>query len=87
MLILFDFYASRNCGRLNLEYIFTDHAEDRVKKRNLTKQEIIESIKNADKTLKKHGKYYAQKNIGRGTIEIAYERTESYIRVLTVYWI
>ena len=70
-----------------MEFTFTDHAKYRIIKRDLTEQEIIESLTHADKTSKKHGKYYAQKNIGRGTIEIVYEETESYIKVITVYWI
>jgi hypothetical protein len=70
-----------------VEYIFTDHSKYRIRKRDLTEEEIIESINHADKILKKHSKYYAQKNIGRGTIEIVYEKTESYIKVITVYWI
>ncbi|MBU0760916.1 MAG: DUF4258 domain-containing protein [Nanoarchaeota archaeon] len=70
-----------------MEYIFTDHSKYRIRKRDLSLEEIIDAIKHADKILKKYGKYYAQKNIGRGTIEIVYEKTESYIRVITVYWI
>ena len=69
-----------------MEYIFTYHAKFRITKRDLTEEEIIEVIKYADKTLKKHDKYYAQKNMGRGTIEVVYEKTESYIRIITVYW-
>jgi hypothetical protein len=70
-----------------MEHIFTIHAEYRIKKRKLTKEEVIETIKYPDKTLKRHGKYYAQKNIGRGIIEVAYEKTERYIKIITVYWL
>lgn len=70
-----------------MEYIFTEHAKYRMGKRGLTKEEVIEAIKYADKTLKKYGKYYAQKNIGKGTIEVFHERTEKYIRIITIYWI
>jgi len=70
-----------------MEYIFTTHAEYRIEKRKLTKEEVIEAIKYPDKTLKKHEKYYAQKNIGNGTIEVVHERTEKYIKIITVYWL
>jgi len=70
-----------------MQYLFTLHAEYRIKKRKLTKEEVIETIKYPDKTLKKYDKYYAQKNIGRGTIEVVYEKTERYIKIITVYWL
>ncbi len=70
-----------------MEYVFRDHAEYRMKKRGLLKEEVIEAIEHSDKTFKKHGKYYAQKNIGRGAIEVYHERTERYIRIITIYWL
>ena len=57
-----------------------------MKKRRITKDEITHAIKNPDKTLKIKGKYYAQKNIGRATIEVVYEK-EKYIKVVTLYYL
>ena len=70
-----------------MKYKFTIHAEQRRKKRNVTKEEIIETIRYPDRVLKKHNKYYVQKNIGRGKIEVVYNKTEKYISIITVYWI
>jgi hypothetical protein len=70
-----------------MEIIFTHHAGEKLEKRKVLKQEIIESVKNPEKTLKKHGKYYYQKRLERGTIEIVCERTERHIKVITVYWL
>jgi len=70
-----------------MDIIFTLHSKKQIKKRNLTEQEIMESIKYPDKTIKKYNKYYFQKNVGRGTIEIVCEKTENNIKVITVYWI
>lgn len=69
-----------------MEIIFTEHAKKRIKKRKITKDEIINTIKYAEKTNKREGKYYAQKDIGRGKIEVVYEK-DKYINVITVYWI
>jgi len=69
-----------------MEIIFTEHVEWRMKKRNISKDEIINTIKYAEKIDKKEGKYYAQKDIGRGKIEVVYER-DKYIKIVTVYWI
>ena len=70
-----------------MKIIFTKHAEYRIKKRNLTKQEVIDSINYPDNTIKKHGKYYFNKKLERGTIEICCEKTENNIKVITIYWI
>jgi len=70
-----------------MEYKFTAHAKYRLKKRELTEQEVIDGINYAEKILKKHGKYYAQKNIGRGKIEVVFEKKEKYINIITIYWI
>jgi hypothetical protein len=67
-----------------MKIIFTEHAKFRMKKRHITKEEIINAINYSDKTLKKAGKFYAQKNIGRATIEVVYEK-DKYINIITVY--
>jgi len=69
-----------------MEIIFTKHALLRMKKRKLTKDEIINSIKHPENTSKKEGKFYIQKNIDRANIEIVYEK-DKYIKVITAYYI
>lgn len=59
-----------------MRIIFTGHAEYRIFKRKILKEEIIEAINKPDKTIKKHGKYYFQKKLERGIIEICCEKTE-----------
>ena len=70
-----------------MEFIFTIHAELRINKRRLTKEEVIDTIRHPDLTLKRHEKYYSQKNLGRGKIEVVHEKTEKYIKIITVYWL
>ena len=69
-----------------MEIIFTEHAKGRLKKRKITEDEVINTIKYAEKTKKEKGKYYAQKDIGRGKIEVVYEK-EKYIKIITLYWL
>ena len=69
-----------------MEIIFTRHAEYRIKKRKILEQEVIEAIKYPDNTIKKHNRYYFQKILERGTIEVSCEKTERIIKVITVYW-
>ena len=69
-----------------MEIVFTEHAEYRIKKRKITKDEIINTIKYPEKTNKIGEIYYFQKDIGRGKIEVVYEK-DKYIKVITIYWI
>ena len=71
----------------NMKIIFTNHAKYRIEKRKMLEEEVIEAINYPDKTLKKQGKYYFQKRLERGTIEVSCEKTETIINVITVYWI
>lgn len=70
-----------------MEIIFTKHAKYRIEKRKILEQEVIEAIKYPDNTTKRHEKYYFQKGLERGTIEVSCEKTETIIKVITVYWI
>lgn len=65
---------------------FTLHAEEMLKERKITKEEAESVVKSPDKLFKEEGKYYASKNIGRGIIEVVYERV-NYIKVITIYWL
>ena len=69
-----------------MEIIFTQYAKDRMFKRKITKEEITNAIKYPEKTLKRQGKHYAQKNIGRANIEVVYEK-DKYIKIITIYYI
>ena len=66
---------------------FTNHARYRIALRKVLEDEVIDAIKYPDKTIKKHGKYYFQKKLERGTIEVSCEKTERIINVITVYWL
>ena len=65
---------------------FTYHAKYRMNKRKITEDEVVITIKNPDKTIKKEGKYYAPKNIGRAKIEVVYQK-DKYINVITLYYL
>ena len=66
---------------------FTNHAESRIIKRKILKQEVIDAIHYPDKTIKKHGKYLYHKKLDRGIIEIVVEKTPQNLNVLTIYWL
>ena len=69
-----------------MDIVFTDHAKNRIKKRKISEEEVINAIKNPDKIEEIYGKYYVQKNIGKGKIEVVYEK-DKYINVVTVYYL
>ncbi len=55
-----------------------------MERRNISEDEVINTIKYAEKTEKFDDAYYAYKHIGRFTLKVVYIR-ENYIKVLTVY--
>ncbi len=65
---------------------FTDHVKNRLKKRKIKEEEIINAINNPDKIYRLEGKYFVQKDLNRGKIEIIYQK-DKYITVITVSWI
>ena len=69
-----------------MRIIFTKHVMDRIKKRKITEDDIVNTLMYPERINKKEGNYYAQKNIGRGKIEVVYEK-DKYIKIITVYWI
>ena len=69
-----------------MKIFFTAHAEKRIQKREIMKEEVIQAIEQPDKTIKKHDKYYFQKRLQRGMIEVCCEKTENNINIITIYW-
>ncbi|MBU2637352.1 MAG: DUF4258 domain-containing protein [Nanoarchaeota archaeon] len=69
-----------------MKIVFTEHALYRIKKRSVMMQEVVDAIKQPHLTIKKHGLYYFQREAGRGVIEVCCEKTESNIKVISVYW-
>jgi len=70
-----------------MRIVLTRHAELRIRTRNICKGDVFETLKYPDKTIKRYGKYYFQKKLETGTIEICCERKEKIIKVITVYWL
>lgn len=66
---------------------FTHHAKERLTRRKISEEEIIDAVKHPDSAIKKYGKYYFQKKLDRGLIEACCEKTENNINVITVYWV
>jgi len=70
-----------------MKIIFTTHAEFRLQRRGILKEEVIYIINFPDIVLKKHGKYFFQKKLHGGTIEVVTEKDENFLYVITLYWI
>ena len=65
----------------------TTHARLRLEKRKILEQELIDALHFPEKILKKHGKYYFQKTVQNGRVEIVCEMRENHIKVITIYWL
>ncbi len=67
--------------------IFTRHSEKRIEKRGILRQEALEAVRYPDNTEKRHSKHYIRKRLERGTIELCCEKTEKYLKIITIYWV
>ncbi len=70
-----------------MDIIFTLHARERMERRGMLQEEVLDAIKRPDKTRKVEGTYYFQKKLDRGVIEVCCGKTEKIIKVITVYWV
>ena len=65
---------------------FTQHVIERMLKRCISEEMVLEALRYPDSTRKAEGKHLYLKQLDVGTIEVCCERTESNINILTVYW-
>lgn len=70
-----------------MKIVFTHHGYYRMVRRKLSEEEIADAIKYPDFVTKKYGKYFFRKQLDRGSIEICCEKTERYIKIVTIYWV
>ncbi len=57
-----------------MKIIFPKHAKEMMEKRKISEDEVIQTITYPEKLTKIESLYYAQKNIIRANIEVAYEK-------------
>lgn len=82
----FFFIAEGDVGR-TMQIELTEHARARLEKRHILDHELIDALKYPERILKKHGKYYYQKTLQGGLVELVCERRENHIKVITIYWL
>jgi hypothetical protein len=70
-----------------MRIVLTHHAQERLRRRDLSEEEIIDAVKHPASTIKKYSKYFYQKKLDRGLIEVCCEKTEKNIKIITVYWV
>ena len=67
--------------------IFTKHARDRMRERNIFKSDIIKVILNPDKIQREDRRVIASKKINRKSLEIVYVIEDNKKIILTCYYI
>jgi hypothetical protein len=64
---------------------YTKHAVQRRLERNITDQQINQTLDNPDYTISDEGKTVALRKIAEKTIKVVYIEKETYIKIITVY--
>jgi len=65
---------------------FTNHALSRIKRRKMTHEDVIQTIKYPEILHKQYGLFFYSRRYAYGIIEACCERAENHIKVVTVYW-
>lgn len=69
-------------------FIYTKHANLRIKQRNLLLKQIEETLISPNKILSAfRGRQIAQKTFGRQVLEVVFKKEKDNIIILTAYWL
>ena len=71
---------------VSVDIIYTVHAEEQRKERNIEKVWIEEAIVSPDYTAREGNKYLVTKKLNGHAIEVVYVK-EKYLKIITVYWV
>jgi len=70
-----------------MEIIYTKHAEEKLKEREIDKGLVESTLEKPDRTLdSKFGRKIAQKLIGKKLLRIIYKEEDNIYVVITVYY-
>ncbi len=71
-----------------VDIIYCDHAETRIKQRNLDKKSIEKTIKNPDNIITGFvERSIAQKKFNNKILEVVFRKLNGGIIVITAYWL
>jgi hypothetical protein len=70
-----------------MKIVFTLHANERIIKRKISKQDVLFAIKNPDNMKRKRSKYFFRKRTQNGVIEVVCQRKENNLKIITLYWL
>ena len=73
-------------ANLNMEIVYTFHAQQQIIGRKIEKVWIEDTIKYPDHIFREGQKDYAVKRINGGTLKAVFIK-EKIIKVITVYWV
>lgn len=71
----------------DMNIVFTLHAESRLIKRKLLRDDVINTVRLPDQITKKYGKYYYIKRLNQGKIEVVAQKSQNILYIITVYWV
>ncbi len=68
--------------------IFTPHSEEKLHQRKLKRLQVIEVLRQPDKTVKSYGdRIIALKKLGKLYLKVIYKREGKNIIVITQHWV
>ncbi len=71
-----------------MKIIFSSHAEKRINERGINKEKVIDTINLPDYTISRsNNETEAFKKINNRLLKVAYFQGQSYIKVITLYYV
>ena len=69
-----------------MDFILTKHAKQRILERNITLEQIKETINFPDYTINKDGKIESYKRINNRLLKIVHIQKGKFIKIITLLW-
>ena len=67
--------------------IFTAHAYERLKERGMTEDFVVSALSSPDFVINRGEESEAYKKIAGKLLKVVYVEKESFIRIITLYWV
>jgi hypothetical protein len=87
LLIFFSLFFLGTLAAQEKKIVYTGHALDRMKERNITRPQVEETVRHADRRIfRKDERIQALKEFPQGVLKVIYVEEQTRYLIITTYW-
>lgn len=87
LLAIFFFFSQGVLEAEDKKVVYTRHALERMKQRNISRALVEETVRHADKRIfRKDARIQALKEFPQGVLKVIYTEEETRFLIITTYW-